>query len=228
MMLATVLLHAHSSTPIAGLPFVPLVAEGPYVCRFDGLLWQVRFGDGTEVRVFPDMAGMHYIAGLLASRYRVVRALELVRRRTPDLSNTRSIVTTAEAGGATPRQAKPEPVVDTAALAAYHKRLAEIDEEIADAQERQLHSLVEKLQGERQGILDEVKQITRPGGRLRRLGTSPEEKARSSVKHAMTRAYETLAEGGMPELAAHLRTNIRTGKDCVYMPPPDFPSWTTQ
>jgi non-specific serine/threonine protein kinase len=211
--------------------------DPPYVFRREGGRWRVRFG--AESGDFEDTAGMGYLARLLARPDRWLSALELVQQRCKCPKKSRSVLTSEEAGGEEAKgeeaeanvplgtqRAQPQPVLDYEALQACKRRLKEIDEEIDDAKERGLaEGPVEQLHRERLDILNELKKVTKPGGSPRCFVTTPEEKARQTVKKALGRAYGMLKGQGMDQLADHLKRAVSTGKHCAYHPGANFPEW---
>ncbi len=120
------------------------------------------------------------------------------------------------AGSEAPRPAPAEPVVDRQALAAYRSRLAELDVDLRQAQQRNDLGANERLRGEREALLEHLEQITGLGGRVR-TGISPAERARKAVS---ARIRDAIGRVGShhPELAAHLAAAVSTGATCTYEP----------
>ena len=116
------------------------------------------------------------------------------------------------------------PMVDREALRQYRKRLADLDEELADAEAKHDVARHAKRSAEREALLKELARATGLGGRPRRTG-SPTERARLNVtrtiRHAITHLSTTL-----PELAAHLDESLATGASCCYEPRTNV-VWTT-
>jgi hypothetical protein len=103
-------------------------------------------------------------------------------------------------------------------LTAYRRRLAELDEDLAEADDRA--DLV-RLTVEREALLAQVAEATGLSGRLR--GTaSARERARVAVRKAIAAAEERLA-GTDPGLARLLRATVTTGTSCRYEPDPGRP-----
>lgn len=128
------------------------------------------------------------------------------------------------AGADAPRPSAPEPVVDRKALAAYRSRLAELAEELEQAEGLADLGRSERIQAERQALLEHLGQITGLGGRVR-TGTSPAERARKAVS-ARIRDAITKISAHHPELAAHLEAAITTGSRCMYKPAQPV-AWST-
>jgi hypothetical protein len=198
--------------------------DPPYVFRFDGHFWQVRFGGGSTLRPFPNHKGMQHIHTLLSNRDRDLTALQVLHFREPGRTNQRSIVS-RERGSTAPAVAKPQDLFDEEALAQFKDRLSKLGEKIEDAKQFGNEAEQEKLERERIDLLNQIKKGQGLGGRTRRLDVSPGEKARTTVTHSLERAFALLEKGGMVELVAHLESAIATGKECIYRPDSDFPEW---
>jgi len=116
------------------------------------------------------------------------------------------------------------PMIDREALRQYRKRLAELDEELDDAEAK--HDAVRhaKRGTEREALIKELARATGLGGKPRRAG-SPTERARLNVtrtiRHAVTYLSTTL-----PDLAAHMDESLVTGVSCCYEPRTNI-AWTT-
>jgi tetratricopeptide (TPR) repeat protein len=116
-------------------------------------------------------------------------------------------------------------VLDHQALKAYRERLADLDQELAEADEWSDLDRQTAVRLERDALLDELARATGLNGRPRTTGSS-QERARVAVKKAISNAIERIATVDEP-LAHHLRTTIHTGLHCTYEPTPtDSPQWT--
>lgn len=175
---------------------------GPFGNRFQrtGPVWSVSF-DGTHALV-PDAKGLRDIATLLARPGQHVPAAQL-------------------AGTAAPSRGQPE--LDRTALVAYRRRLAELDDDIAQADSDHDPERAACARVERDAIVTELSRSLGRGGRPRRLGDDTE-KARKTVTARIHRAVR-LIEDHHPPLAAHLRDNLETGTTCSYQPPQPV-DWT--
>ena len=115
-------------------------------------------------------------------------------------------------------------MLDREALRQYRKRLAELDEELDDAEAKHDVARHAKRSAEREALLKELARATGLGGRPRRTG-SPTEKARLNVTRTIRHAITYLSTA-LPELAAHLDVSIATGVSCCYEPRTNI-AWTT-
>lgn len=163
--------------------------------RRDGPVWRLRFG-GRDVSV-AHTKGLADIARLLAAPANEVHVLDLFDPP----------VRAAAAG----------PIADRQAVAAYRRRLAELDLAVDDADRDNDGDRRARAEVERQVLLDEIGRVTGAGGRLRQFGNHPAERARKAVTARVRDAIRRL-EPVLPELAAHLERNVVTGTYCRYRP----------
>lgn len=173
-------------------------ATGGARLRRTGELWEATFADRTVH--LRDAKGLRDLAILLARPGVWVPALEL-------------------AGGepVSGPVAQPEPVLDRTAVAAYRQRLAGLSDEIAAAQARGDAARRQRATEERQRLLTELRQATRPGGVPRGLGPSTSERARKAVTARIRDAIRRIGEAH-PQFGRHLDRAIRTGTHCRYEP----------
>jgi predicted ATPase len=159
----------------------------------DGAVWHITYR-GKTIRM-PDAKGLRDIATLLTRPREPVRAIQLAGLVTP-------------AGAA--------PVLDDRARAAYKARLTELDQDIDDATASNDPERAARAAAERDALVSELTRALGLGGRSRRLGDDTE-RARKAVTARIHHAIDRLQQYH-PELAAHLRTAIRTGTACTYQP----------
>ncbi|MFN8083145.1 MAG: hypothetical protein U0Q14_02825 [Dermatophilaceae bacterium] len=109
-----------------------------------------------------------------------------------------------------------DPLLDDQALAAYRRRLADIDAELDLADDTGDATTAAALADERDQILAHVRVALGLGGRARTFG-SDAERARVAVRRAIRTAYDRLGEVD-PRLAEVLRREVTTGYQCSYRP----------
>ena len=110
-----------------------------------------------------------------------------------------------------------EPVLDRAALVAYRRRLADLDVELATAQENADLATHQRTNDEREQLLAELRRATRPDGGSRRFANTATERARKAVTARIRDAIRRISDAH-PELGTHLDRTIRTGTTCRYEP----------
>jgi hypothetical protein len=177
-------------------------ARGPapgdaVVLRRAGDMWEAGFGGRTAY--LRDTKGLHDLAVLLARPGADVPALDLA--------------------GGHPAAAGPAgsgPVLDAAALRAYRRRLAELDDRLSAAAGADLGGR-QRAADEREILLAELRRATRPGGPARRLGPTAAERARKAVTARIRDAIRRIG-AALPELGVHLDRTVRTGTTCRYDP----------
>ncbi|WP_185736097.1 hypothetical protein [Nocardioides sp. LS1] len=114
------------------------------------------------------------------------------------------------------------PRADGTALAAYRRRLLELDDALDAADVSGDATGAEALVAERDALVAEVSAATGLGGRARHTGGT-NERARVTVRKAIANAIDTITTAD-PVVGRHLATHVRTGFTCRYEPDHDHPS----
>lgn len=199
----------------SGSPGPP--AREDHVLRLVGDYWSLVF-DGREANV-RDSRGLRYLSRLLAEpgrEFHVLDLVGLVHEAQEDADRARALRGHGDAGE----------LLDARAKAAYRRRLAEIDEDLAEAQAMSDTVRAAQAEVEREVLVRELSRAVGLGGRHRRAGSSAE-RARSAVTRALRHALARIRSHHAP-LGDHLDRTIRTGTYCVYRPDPRFPiAWKT-
>jgi len=166
--------------------------------QFDGQVWTIEF-DGHTGHV-ADVRGLWHLRELLARPHQPIPSVVL-----------------ASAGRGTPLiDGDAGPMLDRQALKQYRQRLADLDQDLAEAHD---HADIEReaqLQHERDALIAELTRATGIGGRARKAGSSTE-RARLNVTRTVRHAIKHV-ENSVPALAAHLDGSVRTGNLCAYEP----------
>lgn len=176
------------------------------VFRCEGDMRRLSYGGITMF--VKDLKGMRYLERLLAEPGREFHALDLVAVERGAIPVTAGSKRPADEG---------QPglqVFDAPARAAYRRRLAEVDEDIAEAEAHHDLERARLARADRQFLVDELARGVGLGGRARELGAGAE-RARVSATRALRYAIERITEHH-PTLAAHLRHSIRTGTYFAY------------
>jgi tetratricopeptide (TPR) repeat protein len=178
------------------------------VFRREGDYWSVVF-DGHTVRV-RDLKGMRYLAQLLTHPGREFHVLDLVAAETGQQMEL------GDAGE----------MLDERAKAAYRRRLAEIEDDIAQARALRDAGREAQADAERAFLVRELARAVGLGGRDRRAA-SASERARSGVTRAIRQGIARIGEHH-PPLGEHLDRAVRTGTYCAYAPDPAArAAWTS-
>lgn len=164
----------------------------------DGDRW--RIGHGGHESTVPDLKGIHLLARLLGEPGRELSALDLVG-----------------AGIVEPGL----PVLDEEARASYRRRLAEVEDDLAEAELDHDDARAMLAERDRDYLLAELSGALGLGGRVRLTGGTTE-RARTSVTRSLRYAIARIAEQ-QPELGGHLARAVRTGTCCSYVPDPVAP-----
>lgn len=191
-----------------------------------GKAWLLEFDE--YIAPLADSMGIRFLAQLLRHPGEEIHVLNLVRAvmdeptpATPIAQRPEEDVL-KELGTANVGMDSSWPIIDELARKAYQQRIADLEEEIRDAEELGDADTAETRRGEIFDILEELKSTTGPGGRSREWGSAAE-KARTNVTKAIKRALKEI-EDAHPALASHLAC-INTGEYCSYKPLGDPPAW---
>jgi hypothetical protein len=172
---------------------------------------------GARIRV-PDSLGLRYLDLLVRNPDRELAAAELVRLA----GVTGPATAAAHADGLHDVSRAPaDDVIDRQARAAYRQRLADLDTDLAEAEQWNDTERASRLRAEKDFLVHELAAATGLGGRPRQLG-SESERARLNVTRAIRTAIARIRDRA-PAVAAHLDQAVRTGTRCSYSPP-DQPS----
>jgi hypothetical protein len=182
------------------------IVQSGRLCPTNGGVWMV--GPHGATSVLPDAKGLHYLQALLGRPGRDVSAL--------DLSD-------AVAGhpGLQVQEGDLGPVLDPEALAAYRRRLTDLDVELDEARAWADLTRASRLDEERSALVGELARATGLSGRPRRRGDA-RERARVAVRKAIASAIGRI-EAVDPATAWLLRRTIITGGLCRYDPDPARP-----
>lgn len=177
--------------------------------RRDGEVWAVTW-EGRTARV-ADVKGMRYLADLLATPGRELRAFDLLRAHAAG-----GRATAGTNAGLHDDSDSSEPVLDARARAAYRARLAELRSERDEARDWQDPQRAARIELEIEAVAHELGAALGRGGRPRRT-TSDAERARISVTRAVRAAIGRIAAAD-PGIGTHLERSVVTGAYCRYTP----------
>ena len=186
-------------------------------CQFrrDGDYWTVSF-DSTTCRL-KDSKGLRYLGQLLWHPGREFHATELIgaarnhadstRHHREGRHNERIVAHLGDAG----------PLLDRHATQQYQQRLAELREELAEAE------AINDL-GRTPIVRDEIAALTSQlaSAARGRRANSHAERARMTVTKGIKSAIDKISAAD-PSLGRHLSATVRTGYFCSYTPDPRHP-----
>jgi tetratricopeptide (TPR) repeat protein len=192
-------------------------APAPSVFSREGDYWSIVF-EGHTIRM-RDLKGLRYLSRLLADPGREFHVMDLVvgERDAPASGSV-----SPELGLRSSIPGDAGELLDARAKDAYRRRLAEIDEDIAESRAIGDAERAARADAERDFLVGELSRAVGLGGRNRRA-QSASERARASVTQAVRHAMARLREHN-PDLGKHLDSTIRTGTYCVYLPDPRVPA----
>ena len=155
--------------------------------------WEVAFRGRTAM--LADLKGISYLARLLSEPGRELHVLDLAASGVGDVGL---------------------PVLDDEAKASYRRRLAEVEDDIAEAERNHDDARRELAERDRDYLVAELSAAVGLGGRARTTGGTAE-RARGAVTRSLRYALGRLEEQH-PDLGAHLSRTVRTGAFCSYQP----------
>ncbi|MFI6133299.1 hypothetical protein [Micromonospora sp. NPDC051141] len=173
-------------------------------CERRGLRWHLHLGD--RAAVLDASKGMTYLASLIANPGFEISAVELAAGPGTAADSLNGSLTTGSS----------QPVLDEAAKRAYKARLSQLDDAIAEYEAHNDLVRAERARAERGWLIEELAAVTGLGGRTRSFADAAE-RARISVGKAIRRAVMQ-ATAVDPVIGDHLRSYVRTGMRCCYMP----------
>jgi non-specific serine/threonine protein kinase len=205
------------TAPEAGQPLTTTRSDsdGVGVFRREGDVWTVAWA-GRTVRL-RDARGFAYLAVLLRHPDRELHVTDIVRlaggdevRDSPRNPADGELATSPDLGHA-------GPVLDARAHADYRARLAELRDELAEAEERHDLGRVDHCRAEIDALVQQLS-----GAKRGRKAAAHGERARVAVTKGLKGALERIA-ASHPELGRHLTATVRRGYFCVYRPDPVRP-----
>jgi hypothetical protein len=165
----------------------------------DGHTWTIECG-GRSFRV-KDMRGLEMLSRLIRHPGREMHALEVVSERGGE-----GVVDLGDAGE----------VIDLRARDAYKARIAELRDDLAEAEHWSDAARAAHIRAELEALTEQIAAAVGLGGRERRSGSAAE-RARITVQRRIRQAIKKIAFHD-PDLGRHLDAAIRTGTFCAYDP----------
>jgi len=199
------------TTPPRG-PSANRYTPAPAAFRREGDYWSISF-EGAVFRL-KDAKGLRCLVQLLRHPLRDFHATELDGEAPPPSGQSRALHAHGDAGEILDRQAR----------TAYRKRLAELREELHEAQAFDDLGRAAQAQGEIDIITQELAAAVGLGGRSRHAASSAE-RARVNVTRAIGTALRRIA-ANHDALGRYLAGTVKTGIFCSYTPDSRTPvSW---
>lgn len=195
----------------AGIPSATTESTAVFRCEGDG--WRLEYAG--RVVTMRDRKGLHDLAALLARPGQEMHVLQLASPA-PDPSSPPRGTGERAAAGANVSQGDLGPVLDRRAAAEYRRRLADLEDDLGQAQADADLARVALLDLEREALRRELAAAFGLVGRPR-SGTTEAERARKAVAARVHDALDRISTVH-PELGRHLRTSVRTGTYCRYDP----------
>jgi pimeloyl-ACP methyl ester carboxylesterase len=190
-----------------------LAVDQANVLRRDGEYWTAAYR-GLVVTL-RDSKGLRDLARLMATPGRECHVLDLVAQAAvPPAAPARDTVSLRLESAST------GPVIDETARAAYKRRIAELQQDVEDAEVTGDGQGAAKAREELDTLVDHLASAYGLGGRVRR---TPDhiERARKAVTRRIRDAVGRI-ERAHPALGRHMRASLHTGVFCSYTPEQDI------
>jgi tetratricopeptide (TPR) repeat protein len=168
----------------------------------DRLEWTIESA-GRSFRL-KDIRGLGMLAELIDQPGREIHALDLASASGTGPSE--GAIDLGDAGE----------VIDLRARDAYRKRIADLREELAEAESWRDDGRAARLRDEVDALTQQIAAAVGLGGRERRSGSAAE-RARIAVQRRIREAIKKIAEQDA-DLGRHLDWTVRTGTFCAYEP----------
>jgi hypothetical protein len=172
--------------------------------RLEGENYQIRYSGRRFTLSYS--VGLWYLRELLTHPNQVFDPVELESART----GVRGRSSNSSTGESFDAEAKRE----------YARKLTEIDEELDEATQFNDLASIERLQLEREKLIDHISKATGRGGKAR--VSTDASRARKNIRQQVNRDIDRISKF-CPELAEHLRTACQ-GESLCYRPSQD-PGW---
>jgi hypothetical protein len=216
----TAAITTHASRGTAPAP-AGLTAQAGSLRR-EGDVWTVQWAGRSLL--LRDSKGLRYLAQLLSQPGVEMYSLDLVTGPAPAQSRSRKAAPVI-GPDTRPRRVGEEPIaaLDERAKREYRRRLSELRDELAQAEDwgdpERAHAAREEIDL----IAHELATAVGLGGRDRPTGSTAE-RARVNVTRAIRGAISRIAAED-ETLGHHLDTTVKTGAFCSYRPGPGSPAW---
>jgi hypothetical protein len=200
-----------SPAPPASEPLPDAGSAVGATLRREGDYWMLVYA-GVTGRL-KDMKGLHYLVRLLEHPGQELHVLDLLGQTTNAAFDEPQVRGGLRVGGL--------PLLDGTAKASYRRRLAELREDLAEAERHHDTGRAEQTRDEIEALTQQLAAAVGLGGRDRSTGSAAE-RARTTVTHRLRAVIRRIAQYH-PGIGDHLATRVRTGTFCSYQPDPERP-----
>lgn len=181
--------------------------------------WLFDF-NGETLRL-SDLKGVRYLSRLLAEPGREFHVLDLVAAESGTTTGASAEAPHGDLDVHDGFDLGMGPLLDDKAKATFRRRVAEVEDDLAEARERGDDDRASAAELERDFLVRELARAVGIGGRDRPAGVAAE-RARVSVTRAIRYALERIGEHHR-SLGQHLDHAVRTGTYVAYAPDPAAP-----
>jgi hypothetical protein len=190
--------------------------------RLDGDYWTILY-EGQALRI-KDAKRLRDLAFLLANPGKEIHVTDSIAASGNTESDLRAGAyermgrkQLAAIGLEASRGERSEAALDAEARSAYRARLAELKEDLAEAERCNDTGRATKAKAELEFITAELASAYGLGGRSRKPGGDPLERARKAIGFRIRESVSRIHRAHRA-LGLHLRTSVKTGTFCSYAP----------
>jgi hypothetical protein len=190
--------------------------------RLEGDYWTILY-EGQELRI-KDAKGLRDLAFLLANPGKEIHVTDLIAAAgTPERDPRAGAYERmgpeqlAAIGLEVSSGERSETALDAPARSAYRARLAELKDDLAEAERCNDTGRATKARAELEFIAAELASAYGLGGRSRTPGADPLERARKAIGFRIQESVSRIHRAHQV-LGLHLRTSIKTATFCSYAP----------
>jgi hypothetical protein len=194
--------ETRSEPPRSGPKSTPPRLTSVFALRRDRSEWMVEHA-GRSFRL-KDVRGLGMLAQLVDNPGREIHVLDLAAESEGD------------AGGGAMDLGDAGEVIDLRAREAYKARIADLREELREAEGWRDDARAARIRGELEALTQQIAAAVGLGGRERRSGSAAE-RARVTVQRRVREAIKKIADHDA-DLGRHLDWSVRTGTFCLYEP----------
>jgi hypothetical protein len=191
------------------------------ILRREGDVWNLQW-EGHSL-LLRDSKGLRYLAQLLADPGVEIHSLDLVGAPAPAHSLARTRAAHDDELHIRGSGDDAMAALDDRAKREYRRRLSELREELAQAEDWADPERAVSVREEMESIAHELTAAVGIGGRDRPIGSNAE-RARVNATRAIRGAISRITEAD-EELGHHLATTVKTGAFCSYRPRPGSAGW---
>jgi hypothetical protein len=171
--------------------------------------------DASSVKMERTEAGWSVVAGAVVAKVKDSRGMQLLARLVERPNEEIHVLALAsDDAGTSVQESSAGEVIDERARRAYRERVADLEEDIDEAERNSDVARLAKLRAEKEALVAELARAVGLGGRARKA-SSATERARVNVQRRLKDAVARIAEADA-EIGGVFERAVRTGTFCCF------------